>query len=303
MIEYTSPMSAAAAILALTALAAAGSLRRASAPVRRPSPAGSRSRSGPPERFRSPENALAGTTYYHGSESAFSRFDPLKRRTSYGIFFSPDPDTAGFYGSNLYSVLLFAKNPADFDDPSVLEEVAKETLWNDNFEVLRKDQYGGFEPVDNRDIARHVAPLLDAAAKVSPQAARIISDWMDTQEVDPKDKVDAHREELLEELLRDEDFWTDHPLWEALPAPERKAFSASFVRVHPEVRAIEESYGTDAFYLNHQDEMLQAAEKLGYDAVIMTDPSSVGESSSVVVFSGDQVFIVDRQDVTPTRRR
>jgi hypothetical protein len=69
------------------------------------------------------------------------------------------------------------------------------------------------------------------------------------------------------------------------------------------VRAIEESYGTDAFYLNHQGEMLRAAENLGYDAVIMTDPSSVGESSSVVVFSGDQVFIVGRQGVTPTRRR
>ena len=126
---------------------------------------------------------------------------------------------------------------------------------------------------------------------------------MDTQGVDPEDKVDAYREELLEELLRDEDFWTDHPLWEALPAPERKAFSASFMRVHPEVRSIEESYGTDAFYQNHQGEMLRAAEGLGYDAVIMTDPSSVGASSSVVVFSGDQVFIVGRQSVTPTRRR
>jgi hypothetical protein len=296
-------MSAAAAILALAALAAAGSVRRARAPARRPAPFGSKSRASPPERFLSRENALAGTTYYHGSESTFSRFDPLERRTSYGIFFSPDPDTAGFYGSNLYTVLLFAKNPADFDDPKVLQDVAKETTWNDNFVVVRKDRYGDIEPVDNRDIARHVAPLLDAAAKVSPQAARIISDWMDTQEVDPEDKVDAYREELLEELLRDEDFWTDHPLWEALPAPERKAFSASFVRVHPEVRAIEESYGTDAFYLNHQGEMLRAAENLGYDAVIMTDPSSVGESSSVVVFSGDQVFIVGRQGVTPTRRR
>lgn len=301
-VEYDSTMSTVAAILALSALAAAGVVRQKQSRDPRPTLKGSRSKA-PPAHFLSPENHLLGTTYYHGSEAVFNEFDPLERRTSYGIFFSPDPDTAGFYGNNLYTVLLFAKNAADFDDPLVLRKVAEETVWDDRFDVYQRDQEGDYTPVDNRDIARHVAPLLSAAAKASPRSARIISEWMDTYDLDADDKDDDAREEVIQELLEDEDFWTDHPLWEALPEAERKSFSGSFLRIHPEVKSIEESYGSNDFYLNHQDDMLKAAESLGYDAVIMADPSPVGESLSVVVFSGSQAFIVSRQSATPDPRR
>ena len=67
-----------------------------------------------------------------------------------------------------------------------------------------------------------------------------------------------------------------------------------FFKIDENVRSIEEDYGTDAFYLNHQDEVLRAAEGMGYDAVMMADPSSAGESWSCVVFSPTQVFILGR---------
>lgn len=281
-------MSAALPIAALAALAAAGlAMKR-----RRPRPQRG-SRSAPPARFRSEENALGGQVYYHGSRERFDRFDPGESRTSYGIFFSRDPETARFYGKNLYKVLLFAKKPADLDDPAVLRAVAEQTAWGDPVELVRRDDAGEFQVVDPPVLARELAQELDAAAQASPQARDAVRSWLVGQRVSAQDLAEEHREEVLEELLGDEDFWTDHPLYPSLPASYRRRFEQDFFKIKEGVRLIEQDYGADAFYLNHQDDVLRAAEGMGYDAVLMTDPSSVGESSSCVVFSGDQVFILD----------
>jgi len=274
-------------IAALAALAAAG-LARQRPPARRGS------RSAPPARFLSEENALRGEVFYHGSDKVFSAFDPRERRTSYGMFFAKDQETARFYGNHLYKVLLYAKNPADLDEPAVLRKVAEAASWGGSIELMRRDRYGEHRVVDGKALAKELAQHLDAAARVSPQARDTIRAWLVDQGVPAQDLVDEHRQEVLEEQLEYEDFWTDHPLYPALPEAFRAEFVRDFFKIDANVRSIEEDYGTDAFYLNHQDEVLRAAEGMGYDAVMMADPSSVGESWSCVVFSPTQVFILGR---------
>jgi hypothetical protein len=106
----------------------------------------------------------------------------------------------------------------------------------------------------------------------------------------------------LEDALSDEDFGVEHALFALLPGPDQRAFRSTFVKVNEDVERVVEAYGTDAFHLNgHQPGILLAAQDLGYDAVIMLDPSITGESRSYVVFQGDQICILDR--TRSSRRR
>lgn len=47
----------------------------------------------------------------------------------------------------------------------------------------------------------------------------------------------------------------------------------------------------DSKVVDYQDDMLRAAENMGYDGVVMTDPSSAGEAVSLVVFDPKQVWL------------
>lgn len=284
-------MSAHVAIAAVAALAAA-----AAAAGRK----GSRSKPPCAKRFSSPENRLAGEVFYHGSEEEFSEFDEGESRTSRGIFTSPDPDTASFYGRNLYKVHLFARNPVDLDDEDALRRVAAEAVWDDRLTWRRRDEDGSFVESDDKEVARWVAEVLDRAA-ATPRVAEALTDWLRSAQpssidLDPDDRVWA-----LEEALSDEDFSVDHALFALLPGPDQRAFRSTFVKVNEDVESVVADYGTDAFYLYHQQDILLAAENMGHDAVIMSDPSTTGESISYVVFRGDQVCILDR--TRSSRRR
>jgi hypothetical protein len=279
-------MSAHVAIAAVAALAAA-----AAAAGRK----GSKSSSSCPKRFFSTENKLVGEVFYHGSEEVFSEFDAEKSWTSRGIFTSPDPDTALFYGGNLYKVHLFARNPVDLDDEPSLRRVAEEAVWSDNLTWRRREEDGSFSGSSDEEVARWAAEALDKAA-AKPRVADALADWLRLNQSPPM-AIDFDlddRRDALEEVLSDEGFGAEHALFALLSSSDQKAFRDTFVKVNEDVESVVEDYGTDAFYLNHQEDILLAAEKLGYDAVIMSDPSSTGESISYVVFRGDQVCILDR---------
>jgi len=68
-----------------------------------------------------------------------------------------------------------------------------------------------------------------------------------------------------------------------------KAYNEAAPARSEELREAEEAYGGQDFYMNYQDDFLHAAENLGYDGVMLTDPSPTGEAISYVVFSPRQV--------------
>jgi hypothetical protein len=56
-----------------------------------------------------------------------------------------------------------------------------------------------------------------------------------------------------------------------------------------ELDAAREAYGSQNFYLYFQNDFMRAAKGIGYDGVIFSDPSSTGESTSIVVFDPNQI--------------
>lgn len=247
-----------------------------------------------PKRFSSPQNQLAGLTFYHGSSELFPSFDPGESRTSYGMFFAADPDTAAFYGEHLYRVKLFAKKVADLDDPPVLRKVLKEAVGGGSAGLYRRGRFGGMEEADKADLASWATPRLLDRARSCPRRDAELRGWL--RERASEEDVEEHLEEVLTEELRWDGFDKEHDLWPLLSDKDKREFGEEFIEMDPEVMAAESAYGTQQFYMEFQDYALRAAEAMGYDCVVFSDPSPSGESLSYVVFSSDQVCIVGMGD-------
>ena len=79
-----------------------------------------------------------------------------------------------------------------------------------------------------------------------------------------------------------------------------RVFNSDFPVRSEELQNAQDAYGSQDFYMNYQDDFMHAAENMGYDGVVFTDPSSAGEPTSYVVFSPDQVRIVSEVAEKPT---
>lgn len=215
--------------------------------------------------------------FYHGSsERDIETFD--HGTTAYGIFFAEDYATASYYtgeDGRVYAVLLDVQNVADLDDPDTFDKVAREAV--------------DYTEVRNDDEARDFASRLFRDGYYKNDTVRQFFDRFEyLQEVDDDytiqdllrlERIGASEiEELVDEINREH---------------IRAAFDADVPAKFPELEAAREAYRTDAFYLTYQDDLMHAAQNMGYDCVVFTDPSSTGHPCSHVVFSPDRIFILD----------
>lgn len=213
--------------------------------------------------------------WYHGSPSEDIEGEGItQQRTSYGYFVTHDPDTARGYSTDgtgqgfVYSVVLKVKNVLDMTDGIPLD-VAKETLFPS-------------EPQFNTDEAHKFIEYY------YEQGIPVVKQWVDSM-------AEGVEGETIEEIL-DYESGDDIHEWIMKTGNSRllAAFTGKVGTIWEEYEWLQDSYGTNGFYLDYQRDVLHAVESLGYDAVDMYDESSTGEPYSRVIFKPGNMMVIDR---------
>ncbi|WP_455233387.1 ADP-ribosyltransferase-containing protein [Geopseudomonas aromaticivorans] len=213
-------------------------------------------------------------TFFHGSPvDDIEDFE--HGTTAYGIFFTPDRDTAAYYARGksprVYEVHLHIERLADLDDPEVFMKLAREGL---DYSETRSDEaarrFG--ERLYNEGYGKNavVTAYFDAIEGIAE-----VGEGYSAYDLLCDERVWASE---IEDLVQDID----------LPHVTA-AFEEAVPLYSEELQGAQEAYGSQNFYLHYQNDMIRAAEALGYDGVVFTDPSSTGESVSYVVFRAEQV--------------
>ncbi len=251
-----------------------------------------------PDRFYSPKNQAVDAqgqplVFYHGSRTPdIKRFTTDENTTAYGLFFAPDFNTAAFYGPYVYKVHLYIENLIDLDDN--LRTVAHQSSFEDSTRMMKTD-WGEYTEASTSDLNRTLYDLIEGQQD-SPAVRRVLSQWMDTLDEDiPEDERWEYLRETLDYEEPEEDDEVIQKVFQADPRI-RQQFNAAHPMMNSEVAAIEGSYGSQRFYMNHQDNIMRTAENMGYDGVVFTDPSPSGLPVSWVVFGGAQVCILGTED-------
>lgn len=225
----------------------------------------------------------APTIFYHGSPNP--NIEIIEQgHTAYGIFFTPDKDTARYYasGSNgcVYSAYLKINKLADLDEIEVFETVMREAI---DFEFRRDDG-------DARAFAQR---LYDQGYGKNEHVTAFFNDQPGFDEVDGSGYTIA---QLLDDNCVDAGEIDD--LIDQIGLEHvTQAYNAAAPAVSQELEWAREAYGSEAFYLNYQDDFMRAAQALGYDAAAFTDPSSTGNPISYVVFDSEQVILTKKERV------
>lgn len=216
------------------------------------------------------------TIWYHGSPEEIGDEGINQQRTSYGYFVTHDPDTARGYADEgrgfVYSVVLKVKNVLDITE-GIPEFLAKE--------VLRS------EPMFNPEQAT------EFIEERYTEGYPVIKQWIASisKETD---------EETIEEILDRQFQWVtvgdEVHQWLKITGDARliAAFEEQVSTVWEEYEWLQDSYGTNGFYLDYQRDVLHAVESLGYDAVDMYDESSTGEPYSRVIFKPGNMMVIDQ---------
>lgn len=239
--------------------------------------------------------------FWHGSEEeGFDAFEV--QNTSYGYFFAHDKETARYYGPHLYEVYLKAENIADFDDDETFYKVAREAVDSDKLERHEMTDWG-WNPMQSRDFRKKFAEEIREALgneSTSRRTSKVWAWWRATLKT--LDLTSEERRALLAgdsvaiaETVEYESWEDDDDVVEAFwkAVPKRKvAFDREYPLLNTDIELARRSYGDQDFYMNEQDNFLHAAENMGYDAVIMSDPSSTGESTSWVMFDPSRIKLV-----------
>jgi GNAT superfamily N-acetyltransferase len=221
---------------------------------------------------------------HHGSPHSDIE-DFQSGHTAYGIFFTPDSDTAAYYArgkdARIYDAYLRIDRLADFDDPVVFDEVAREAV---DFKETRVDE----------DALRFADRLYREGYEKNPvvkawfdeiEGVELIGDGYSAYDLLVEDRKDASDiEDLVAEI--DSDVVTE-------------AFNKACPLRSEELQWAAEAYGSQNFYLYYQNDFMRAAQVLGYDGVVFTDPSSTGQSVSYVVFEASQVRLAPKADPVP----
>jgi len=240
--------------------------------------------------------------FWHGSqEEGFDAFEV--QRTSYGYFFAHDRETAAYYGPHLYEVYLKAENVADLDDPETFDKVAREAVYGEALERHEMTDWG-WNPMESRGFREKLAEEIREALGNESGEKRTSKVWawwratLKTLELTSEERrallagdAVAIAETVEYESWEDDDDVVE-AFWKVVP-PKRKAeFDREYPLLNTDIELARRSYGDQDFYMNHQDDFLHAAENMGYDAVIMSDPSSTGESTSWVMFDPKRIKLV-----------
>jgi hypothetical protein len=242
---------------------------------------------------------------YHGShEEGLTEIS--KMQTCYGLFFSPDMDTAGYYAGDdccIYKAYLKVKNLADFDDDLVFDAVASAAFGGyEGKQYVSQERYRHGEEdaeMDGSEFRSWIQKAMQRLHKDSPSIQRFLQKVVrESNEAYPNDQPitlkDLNDDDVFQsvfDFVNDPDDLDIDVLMKEEPRL-KEAFDSEYYTFDKGVENVRRAYGSQDFYMDYQDDMLQAAQAMGYDGVVLTDPSSRGESISYVVFSPDQIRIV-----------
>lgn len=214
--------------------------------------------------------------FYHGSPVA--DLDEISHmNTSYGIFFTPDPNTASYYasGGKIYECFLRVNNVADFDDGEVFLKIAKEAI---DYSTTR----------DKHEALKFAERLYKDGYQKNAVVTRFFDNLGD---LDVVDDVYTMYDVLVDERVSVSDI---DDLVNEIGLPKViNAYNEYAPEMSEELNAVIDSYGSQEFYLEYQSDMLRTAKMMGYDAVDLSDPSSTGESISRVVFDPSRIRTTD----------
>lgn len=228
---------------------------------------------------------------YHGSpETDIKEFG--FGRTAYGIFFAPDELSASYYTGRggygrVYSVYLKINNLADLDDSETFDKVAREAIFDLDEERQNQDELPLF-----------LKKLYDDGYGKIKEVTEFFESSQDFDVYKNDIGEDYTVEEAIQGMVDNDDImFSDVEEFIEKHGDKVPEFSRMFDRDFPlqskELQRAQEVYGGQDFYMEYQDEFMHAAENMGYDGVVFNDPSSMGESTSYVVFSPNQVRITD----------
>ncbi len=225
---------------------------------------------------------------FHGSRNKeLTKISEM--RTSYGIFFSPDPVTSsGYTGSNegkIYHVLLRAENVIDFTDDMTRYNFFKTYMSSGNVaRFIYNDFYGVYREVEDHDIIK------DLVKNSSQELMNILKshygDKFSNEDGSPIKNASELRD-FIEWVADEDEFFEIEDI--------KKIVDEKYPERDIDVEELMKSYGSQDFYLNYQDDVLKSAENEGYDMVIFDDPATLagGEATSYVVFDPSNIKLAD----------
>jgi len=214
---------------------------------------------------------------FHGSpEEGITVFD--RQVTSVGYFFSPDENTADYYTAGtgkVYAVWLKMGKTLDLTDEFNLYTAAKEV-------------FGGAEERDEENVRGFVERLYNEGYGKNEQVTEFFN------RIDGIEDVKSGGYSVAK-LLSDN--WIGQSEVDDLVAKigskrVSEAYENAAPSKDPNVQSVVEAYGSQDFYMEYQNDLLEWARS-NYDSVILDDPSSTGEPISYIVFNSNQIKSAD----------
>ena len=222
---------------------------------------------------------------FHGSEEK-ELTEISKTRTSYGLFFSPDPTTSSGYTHNngkVYHVLLHAPEDKilDLTEDKIRYEFINEYMGSGHVSIISKRYQDDSEELDQNTI---VDTIMDSLKTHSEIYEFLINKYPPEDGEDPIEWLSFYVESDAYSLIDEPIIW--------------KLFEDDYIKVDEEANHILNSYGSQDFYWNYQNDVLKTANAQGYFLVIFDDPATPytgGESISYVVFNPNNIKLADTQ--------
>ena len=214
---------------------------------------------------------------FHGSPE--KNITTINRtQTAHGFFLTPDKATADYYTGGdgegrTYHVYLKADNVLDLTDDIERSKFFGEHLGSGNSEWVVMDRNSGsFRKPEKVDIMNGLdRAIADVGGGSLCREFGIDGGGCPDDEIGEVIRDEADEDELMD-YLGGNGYFGDHA---------RKS--------DPDIEEIESDYASQNFYMNHQDEVMRAAQNAGYHMVVFDDPSSTGESVSYVVFDPSRI--------------
>jgi hypothetical protein len=226
---------------------------------------------------------------YHGSSEEHIT-DFKEQHTAFGFFFSPDSDTADYYkgsdhGGKLYHVRLRMNKTLDLTD-----DVERWKFWVEKMSSGKKirikenERYGIKQPVSSDDIIQYVSEqyFKDERVKKALDDTGKMADESDGGRMPETPELVSAAIQFGLNVIDEDD------LVKAVPFLE-EVINEEFPEMDEDAISLEENYGSQQFYIEYQDDVMQTAVNNGYDSVIFDDPSSTGQQISYVVFDSNQI--------------
>lgn len=228
---------------------------------------------------------------FHGTDEEFTVFEV--QRTSYGFFTSFDRDSAAYYGDIVMPLFLKGTREADLEDGRDYLEIAETAIWSE-------------DKRDEEDAVNWFVDLWESNFD-SPVFQDVREEFQIPTYAEFLEKDCTLRDILVEEwsysAVDEIEGWVEkHPEYQA-------SFEKAAPKRNKEIEEVYELLGTQDFYLNYQNDFLQAAERIGFDIVHLLDPSSTGEPTSTVFFypaqakSAEPITYSDEEEIIPLSKR